>query len=385
MTPPTAGTAPAKTKSATESATDATFVASPVEIARAKIRAHILTKKPDANPAEIADWTEMELRGDEHQLLRDIWKWVPHTFESAFGFDNDGRRAMADAIADRSMYVRSLPNDKLFPLGERALTDIIDNIVALHEIRRRFNAAKKGESLMGYASWSAFVKKNSRFSIRTVQRKLSEIDGKDTSKVNIGPAASNRELRRRAFKAEHPEFASASNKEVDRAIYTSGKFIPPDGYPPTASLREPLDYANAPKKLEPSPSVLVTKAEQWRDELLQLARRIQSLTTAIRGVVGTDSTVPEYAALLPLSKDLITALETLAPMPTPQKPEPATKQIVALTKGTLVNVGKKVYKITDLGDDGVERYVILTEKDTVKSQNRSTLVTFTEMAEALRN
>ncbi len=138
---------------------------------------------PDTQTAEtdatFVAYTPAELKCRD-DMLRRAWKMVPQFNAGDY-----------DAVADSSMYIRQLSNEELFAIGERALTDIIDNIVALHEIRLRFLDAKG--PLMGYASWSAFVEKNSRYSARTIQRRMSEINGKDTSKINT--RYSNREPR----------------------------------------------------------------------------------------------------------------------------------------------------------------------------------------------
>jgi hypothetical protein len=81
----------------------------------------------------------------------------------------------------REIYYRNLANEELFPMGERAFTEIADNLIALAEIRYRF---KRDGALMGYSGWLEFVEKNSRLGIRTIQRRLSEINGKDESKAN---------------------------------------------------------------------------------------------------------------------------------------------------------------------------------------------------------
>lgn len=90
--------------------------------------------------------------------------------------------AVAETIAPHSVaWVKSLSDAELLPLGERALTDIADDILILDEIRQRFRT--KG-SMMGYSGWREFVEKNSRYSVRTIQNRLAEKNGKDESKVN---------------------------------------------------------------------------------------------------------------------------------------------------------------------------------------------------------
>jgi hypothetical protein len=68
-------------------------------------------------------------------------------------------------------------------LGEKALKDIADDIIVLAEIRQRFYLAK-GKPLMDYLNWREFVERNSRYSLRTIQNRLAEVNGKDESKVN---------------------------------------------------------------------------------------------------------------------------------------------------------------------------------------------------------
>jgi hypothetical protein len=79
--------------------------------------------------------------------------------------------------------VAALSNEQLFPLGEKALRDVADDIVVLAEIRSRFCRAK-GRAIIGYQCWKEFVERNSRYGIRTIQRRLNEVHGRDESKVN---------------------------------------------------------------------------------------------------------------------------------------------------------------------------------------------------------
>jgi len=82
--------------------------------------------------------------------------------------------------------VAAMSNAELIPLGEKALHDIADNIIVLTEIRRRFGN-KQGtvhSAILGYQCWKDFVEKNSWYSLRTVQRRLNEVNGKDETKVN---------------------------------------------------------------------------------------------------------------------------------------------------------------------------------------------------------
>jgi hypothetical protein len=79
-------------------------------------------------------------------------------------------------------WLKSLSNAELLPRGERALHDIADDILVLDEIRQRFH---KTRNILGYKGWRDFVEKNSRYSIRTIQRHLAAKNGKDDSKSNI--------------------------------------------------------------------------------------------------------------------------------------------------------------------------------------------------------
>jgi hypothetical protein len=89
---------------------------------------------------------------------------------------------VAEVVAPKTVaWVRSLSDAEIIPMGEKAIGDIADNILVLDEIRQRF---RKGLPILGYTNWSDFVERNSKFSLRTVQRRLNEVNGKDESKVN---------------------------------------------------------------------------------------------------------------------------------------------------------------------------------------------------------
>ena len=71
---------------------------------------------------------------------------------------------VAQTLAPYSVeWVKSLSDYELFPLGERAMQDIADDILVLYEIRQRFRA--KGP-MMGYTGWKDFVEKNSRYTVQ---------------------------------------------------------------------------------------------------------------------------------------------------------------------------------------------------------------------------
>jgi hypothetical protein len=90
--------------------------------------------------------------------------------------------AVAEVVAPKTVgWVRSLSDAEIIPIGEKALADIADNILVLDEIRTRF---RKGLPILGYANWSDFVERNSKFSLRTIQRRLNEVNGRDETKIN---------------------------------------------------------------------------------------------------------------------------------------------------------------------------------------------------------
>jgi hypothetical protein len=83
--------------------------------------------------------------------------------------------AVAEILAPHSVaWVKSLSDDELLPLGAKALNDIADDIIVLDECRQRFRL--KG-SIQGYQGWKDFVEKHSKFSMRTIQRRLNEVNG----------------------------------------------------------------------------------------------------------------------------------------------------------------------------------------------------------------
>jgi hypothetical protein len=102
---------------------------------------------------------------------------VPNiTNNSIKGFLGTADETVSLMPSDPVAQIHALSNEELFPLGEKALHDIADDIIVLNEIRTRFYLAK-GTPLMGYTNWRDFVEKNSRYSIRTVQRRLNEVNG----------------------------------------------------------------------------------------------------------------------------------------------------------------------------------------------------------------
>lgn len=97
--------------------------------------------------------------------------------------------AVAEVMAPKTVeWVRSLTDAEIIPMGVKALGDIADDILVLDEIRQRF---RKGRAIEGYANWTEFVEKNSKYSIRTIQYRLNEVNNKDETKVNdrfkVGP------------------------------------------------------------------------------------------------------------------------------------------------------------------------------------------------------
>jgi hypothetical protein len=109
--------------------------------------------------------------------------WQTEALNRTKGFLGVSAEFAEIAPRDALTNVRALDNEILFPLGIKALSDIADDLLVLDEIRTRFRAAN-GRPLMGYVSWKAFVEKNSKFSIRTVQRRLVAVNGIDERKVN---------------------------------------------------------------------------------------------------------------------------------------------------------------------------------------------------------
>ena len=97
----------------------------------------------------------------------------------------DEMTAVADTLSPHSVaWVQSLSDAELLPLGEKALHDIADDILVLDEIRQRF---RRTPSILGYNGWKDFVAQNSRYSIKTIQRRLQEVHGKEESKANRAP------------------------------------------------------------------------------------------------------------------------------------------------------------------------------------------------------
>jgi hypothetical protein len=102
-----------------------------------------------------------------------------NSIKRLLGVSDEFRTAL---LEDSVSYVQGLSNEELFPLGEKALYEIADDLVILCEIRQRFYSGKG--QILGYNNFKEFVEKNSLYSIRTVQRRLSEVNGKDQTKVN---------------------------------------------------------------------------------------------------------------------------------------------------------------------------------------------------------
>ena len=77
--------------------------------------------------------------------------------------------------------IQAMTDGALVVASEHAMQDIGDNLLVLDELRQRF---RRGVRFKGYLSWSDFVGRNSRYSLRTIQMKLTAVNGKDESKVN---------------------------------------------------------------------------------------------------------------------------------------------------------------------------------------------------------
>jgi hypothetical protein len=93
----------------------------------------------------------------------------------------DEMTKVAEVLAPKTVeWVRSLTDAEIIPMGVKALGDIADDILVLDEIRQRF----RKRSIEGYANWTEFIEKNSKYGIRTIQKRLATVNGKDETKVN---------------------------------------------------------------------------------------------------------------------------------------------------------------------------------------------------------
>jgi hypothetical protein len=63
-----------------------------------------------------------------------------NSIKRLMGVTDEFRPALPE---DAVTYVQGLSNEELFPLGERALRDIADDLVVLCEIRQRFNLCRR--------------------------------------------------------------------------------------------------------------------------------------------------------------------------------------------------------------------------------------------------
>jgi hypothetical protein len=106
------------------------------------------------------------------------------TLNSTKGFLGTTEEMVEVAPSDTLAAIAAMSNEELLPRGEKALQDIADDILILAEIRKRFRDTNRKGALLGYNSWKEFVEKNSKYSIRTVQNRLAEVNGKDETKVN---------------------------------------------------------------------------------------------------------------------------------------------------------------------------------------------------------
>jgi hypothetical protein len=141
----------------------------------------------------------------------------PDAINSVKGFlGRECDNTVAAMPSDQVAYVKGLRNEELFPLGERALKDICDDIIVLNEIRNRFYAAK-GQAVMGYASWREFVERNSAYCIRTVQRRLNEVKGvRAYTKPEVEkpvPSGTTLEMSNQGESAPLPESAKVTVEE----------------------------------------------------------------------------------------------------------------------------------------------------------------------------
>jgi alkylated DNA repair dioxygenase AlkB len=87
----------------------------------------------------------------------------------------DEMTQVAAVVAPKTVeWVRSLTDAEIIPLGVKALGDIADDILVLDEIRQRF---RRGRAIEGYTNWTEFVEKNSKYGIRTIQKRLNTVHG----------------------------------------------------------------------------------------------------------------------------------------------------------------------------------------------------------------
>lgn len=206
---------------------------------------------------------------------------------SLFGTSAEWKDALP---ADVLQHVKSLPNEELFPMGEKALRDIADNLVILAEIRDRFYQAKG--PLMGYANWKEFVAKNSAYSIRTIQRRLNEATGtKDETKVNDrykaeAPAVSEPE-------PEPADIDTPEVSDVEPANFTGNPEVP---YTVSGPADLPVIESEPTK-----PDINVIAAELIRD--IESAARQEKLKTIIHSRNRLNPTI---------RKNLISALANTA-------------------------------------------------------------------------
>jgi hypothetical protein len=144
------------------------------------------------------------------------------------GAGADEVTSVAQVLAPGSIaWVKSLTDAELFPLGERALQDIADDIIVLDEIRQRFRLA--GGGMRGYSGWKQFVEKNSRYTMRTIQRRLNEVNGvRPYTTRTIEPPTPNEDLGWRPTKPVFvPRGLEETNPEVARRVQAGSLVLRP--------------------------------------------------------------------------------------------------------------------------------------------------------------
>ena len=160
--------------------------------------------------------------------------------------------------ADPVAHVKALTNEELFPLGEKALRDIADDIIVLDEIRNRFRAAN-GVPILSYASWREFVEKNSLYSIRTIQNRLADKNGKDLTKVNAQPG--NMYTR----KSETIEVSQCSWCGGTKGTPAEGEKLCPSCKAAAQNARRPVPISKPTEPTEPTfkKGMLVPAPSDW--------------------------------------------------------------------------------------------------------------------------
>lgn len=119
----------------------------------------------------------------------------------------------------------SLPTEELASIVIGAFTKIREVLPYVLELRKRFADAPKGKAgIAGCNTWEEFCGKHLHRTPSALRLAFQTADVENPA-AKFAPA-SNRKLKRIAFKAQHPEFENRSNKEVDSAIHKAGFILP---------------------------------------------------------------------------------------------------------------------------------------------------------------